>query len=325
MKGFTIDDVEGDGNCFYRAVEKQLELLNLPRMTHTELRQNLILYLENETKTRNYAPFVAQPIKHIHSDALLQDTEPRSDTDDYIDNIDNSTDQTEIRWIRYIDKISTGAWADHIAVQALADMLKLNINIISTLNPDTPVIQPELSQNNLVTINLGLIGQTHYVSLKKTENPISQHESSHIDEMDINEFESNCKLRGLPFNTCLQPGNQVISIAPGENKKPIHFLTDKYFEEMANPVKYPYGSGGFSDERKVRLTIRRYFNQRLLDVDGRFSKDVDYMLAAQFAVESKQLEDQTNIALRQTHGRQFKNKNVTAGDLKDPVKLNQFR
>ena len=46
--------------------------------------------------------------------------------------------------------------------------------------------------------------------------------------MDINEFETNCKLRGLPFNTCLQPeqipGNQVISIAPAENKKTYTFF-----------------------------------------------------------------------------------------------------
>ena len=79
-------------------------------------------------------------------------------------------------------------------------------------------------------------------------------------------------------------------------------MTDKYFEELTNSVKYPYRSGGFSEERKVRLTVRKFFNQRLLDVDGRFSKDVDYMLAAQFAIESKQLQDQTNIALRQTSG-----------------------
>ena len=38
----------------------------------------------------------------------------------------------------------------------------------------------------------------------------------------------------------------------------------------------------------------------VLNVVGRFSKDVDYMLAAQFAVENKQLDDQSNIALRQT-------------------------
>ena len=148
--------------------------------------------------------------------------------------------------------MSSGAWADHIAVQAMADMLKVNINIISTLNADTPLIEPaDPGQNSTMLrpkCNLGLIGQTHYVSLEKVEHHVDQ-ETSHTDEIEITEFETNCKLRGLPFNTCLQPeqftGNHVISIAP-EGKKPIHILTDKYFEEIANPVKYPYGNGGFS-------------------------------------------------------------------------------
>ena len=40
---------------------------------------------------------------------------------------------------------------------------------------------------------------------------------------------------------------------------------------MANHVKYPYGNGGFSDDRNVKLVLCRYFNQRLLD--GQFAKD----------------------------------------------------
>ena len=159
----------------------------------------------------------------------------------------------------------------------------------------------------------------------KSEKQVDQQNSDITDHVEITEFETNCKLRGLPFNTCLQPEqiteNQVISIAPGGGNKPIHFLTDKYYEEMANPVKYPYGSGGLSEERKVKLVLRRYFNQRILGADGCFSKDVDYMLAAQFVVESKQLEDQANTAIRQTKGRQNRNQNVTAGHLKDPEKL----
>ena len=52
----------------------------------------------------------------------------------------NTDDQTEIRWIQYINKVSTRAWADHIAVQAMANMLRVNIKIISTLNANTPII-----------------------------------------------------------------------------------------------------------------------------------------------------------------------------------------
>ena len=58
---------------------------------------------------------------------------------------------------------------------------------------------------------------------------------------------------------------------------------------MAFPQKYPYGKGGFSAERCENLTMRRYFNQRLLDVDGRFSGDVEYLLAAQYAAEYQQI------------------------------------
>ena len=69
----------------------------------------------------------------------------------------------------------SGAWADHIAVQSMADMLRVNINIISTLNANIPLIEPaDPGQNATMlrpTCNLGLIGQTHYVSLEKIEKP----------------------------------------------------------------------------------------------------------------------------------------------------------
>ena len=50
------------------------------------------------------------------------------------------------------------------------------------------------------TCNLLLIGQAHYISLEKVE-PHNDLESTHTDKMYMYEFEINCKLRGLPFNT----------------------------------------------------------------------------------------------------------------------------
>uniref|UniRef100_A0A1X7SDY7 Uncharacterized protein n=1 Tax=Amphimedon queenslandica TaxID=400682 RepID=A0A1X7SDY7_AMPQE len=55
---------------------------------------------------------------------------------------------------------------------------------------------------------------------------------------------------------------------------------------MSNPDKFPFGSGGFNTERITSLTYRKYFNQRLLNVDGRFSFDLDYLFCAQYIVES---------------------------------------
>ena len=54
------------------------------------------------------------------------------------------------------------------------------------------------------TCNLGLIGQTHYVSLEKVEYH-DELESMHSDQMDMTEFETSCKLHGLPFKIHLQP------------------------------------------------------------------------------------------------------------------------
>ena len=64
-------------------------------------------------------------------------------------------------------------------------------------------------------------------------------------------------------------------------------MTDTNFEEMCNPDKLCFGSGGFTAERPRKLTYRKYFNQRILDVDGRFAKDLDYLFVAQYIVEAK--------------------------------------
>ena len=61
------------------------------------------------------------------------------------------------------------------------------------------------------------------------------------------------------------------------------------FEEMCNPTKYPTGKFGLITERKIKLTVHKYFNHRLLDADGRFARDIEYLLTAQYAVESKQV------------------------------------
>ena len=68
------------------------------------------------------------------------------------------------------------------------------------------------------------------------------------------------------------------------------------------------------------LTDRKYFNQRLLDVDGRFARDLDYLFVAQFIVESKQvLHNGNNFAWRIKSLRQF-----TAAQAKDQAFLSQF-
>ena len=105
----------------------------------------------------------------------------------------------------------------------------------------------------------------------------------------------------------------MFTVAPCEGQKPIGILSDMQFEEMCNPTKYPTWRCGLVSERKTRLTVHEYFNQRLLDADGRFARDIEYFLTAQYAVESKQVADDASIAMRQTRGRLHRGQVLAAG------------
>ena len=75
---------------------------------------------------------------------------------------------------------------------------------------------------------------------------------------------------------------------------------------MSNPDKFPFGTGTFNTDRPRKLTYRKYSNQRLMDVDGRFARDLDYLFVAQYIVEANQvLDDGNNFAMRQNPHKQF--------------------
>ena len=114
-------------------------------------------------------------------------------------------------------------------------------------------------------------------------------------------------------------------IAPGQGNKPLPLITDKLFEELANPEKFPNGKGGFADtQRDTKLTLRKYVNACLLDQDGHFAKDIQYIFGMQYAVEHKQVTDCIGIALRQTRGRQQLGQNLHAGMLKNPQNIHNL-
>ena len=75
----------------------------------------------------------------------------------------------------------------------------------------------------------------------------------------------------------LEHPEAIISVAPAEEQRPLFIMTDPKFEAMFNPDKFCFGSGTFSSERPRKQTCRKYFNQRLLDVDGRFAHNLDYL------------------------------------------------
>ena len=106
------------------------------------------------------------------------------------------------------------------------------------------------------------------------------------------------KLEERLLSVSLLNTTDIFSSDPGEGHKPVSIFQDKHFKEMYNLTKYPTGKFGFITERKTKLTVRKYFNQRLLDADGRFARDIEYLLTAQYAVESKQVANDASIALK---------------------------
>ena len=109
-------------------------------------------------------------------------------------------------------------------------------------------------------------------------------------------------------------------VAPAEGQKPLDIMTGVDFEAMSNPDKFPYSTGTFSSKRPRKLTYRKYFNQRLLDVDGRFARDLDYLFVAQYICEAKQIRDDgKTFAMGQKPSREF-----TAAQAKNQEILSQF-
>ena len=112
---------------------------------------------------------------------------------------------------------------------------------------------------------------------------------------------------------------QIVNIAPAEGQKPLFIMSDPQFELMCNPNKFCFGKGGFGKQRERKLTYRKYFNARLLDIDGRFARDLDYLFVAQYIVESKQvLDDGNNFVWRQKPSQQF-----TASQVQDRAFLSE--
>ena len=107
------------------------------------------------------------------------------------------------------------------------------------------------------------------------------------------------------------PGNEVLSIAPGEGMLPVSFMLDQNVEELSFPSLFPTGKFGFHYERAVKLSLTKYANARLLNHTSRFASNVEYLFFLQYITEHKKISDSVSIALRKIKGRP-----VTVSDIK---------
>jgi hypothetical protein len=334
-KGFKIHEVPRDGSCLFNSISYQL---NNVQFNSNTFRSLLVDYLRdnpyiNDTHCSNFVTLVSS------NDGYNADTEP---PDEYIASIVDPEEQAQHRWEKYLERLLNGAWGDNIALQGISNMLEITIEVTQvTNNYDTVTTISPACGNSNCTVNVGLIMQYHYVGLDPItasstadDSNIDDVNSTHVDTTDeLNDDviaegdEHNLHIDGGP-QTCSallvenpETDNHIYSIAPAEGQKPLSILFDNGFEEMSNPDKFCDGTFGFFTERSVKLTYRKYFNQRLLNVDGRFSKDIDYLFVAQYIVECKQiLDDAFNYAWRQKPH----NNSITASQAKDPRCLNEY-
>ena len=110
--------------------------------------------------------------------------------------------------------------------------------------------------------------------------------------------------------------NQIYQCVPGENNIPKYVLLDNDFEVLSFPDLFPYGGDVFhSSNRKVKLPIRKYFQQCLLNVDGRFAQNNKYLFCAQYIADIKQIESDATLAIMLSQGRPLGGHMITAGHL----------
>lgn len=131
------------------------------------------------------------------------------------------------------------------------------------------------------------------------------------------EEDERSRLSGIPFDSCIQPKdittdkNVTLNIAPGENKRPKSFYEDEKSEELSFPHLFPSGKFGYSMQRQKNLSLKKYFQARVLNSDMRFASNIEYIFYAQYRCEVKEIQDCLSIALRK--GR---NQEITAGDIR---------
>ncbi|XP_062609537.1 uncharacterized protein LOC134271330 [Saccostrea cucullata] len=136
-------------------------------------------------------------------------------------------------------------------------------------------------------------------------------------------------------DTCLQPvdiGQEVLDhyfddiydIAPGEGNNPIRMLQEDGNEAKTFPYLFPSGRFSWNDDRETRLTLSRYYNNRLMNTDDRFARDNNYIFFSQFMSDLNQVIEKTQISIRKSVRRMGNDQFVTANMVQNPEMLSKL-
>ena len=341
-EGYSICNVPGDSDCVFHAMCHELGKLKLYDGNARELRSKVAQFMKQNPMCDNVHEYKHFWTGRIEQDNLLNaDTEQPTDEDRVIEKIEDEALRIERRWALYLRRLEhEKQWGDHLVLKGLAEQFKVNIHIISSETTNIFIHEPYFA-NSVGDAHIGVILQHHFVALDKdkdishstadsSDNSLQEQQNEQYEAEDKAALEKSVELCGLPYESGLfnkDPDwcNKIISCAPGEKHKPIPLLSDKNFEQLSNPDKFCDGQNGLLSDREKPIHTRRYFNQRLLDVDGRFAKSTDYLLSAQYATESQQIHGNINhYVLRRAKARSVEGKKITAKDVKNVQNLHHL-
>nr|XP_043899718.1 uncharacterized protein LOC122780657 isoform X2 [Solea senegalensis] len=177
--GYDVEDVPSDGNCFFNAIHVTCARSNIDCVSPDELRQALVRFLRTSNDVDRYQQFIPDPIASHEAIVAGYDVDMPEDIDFAIACIPDVVDRQIETWNRYVNLLEKGAWADNVTVQALSDMMDMEIHIVTTINPDAmTIVKPPDDSPSRRVVTIGLIDQCHYVALRQTTPNITLTEAN---------------------------------------------------------------------------------------------------------------------------------------------------
>ncbi|XP_062606870.1 uncharacterized protein LOC134268630 [Saccostrea cucullata] len=168
------------------------------------------------------------------------------------------------------------------------------------------------------------------------ENDLLPNELTEIADSheELKEEESDY-IQEVVTDTCLQPVDvaqevldhyfdDIYNIAPGEGKNPIRMLQEEGNEAKTFPHLFPNGNFSWNEDRDVKISLSRYFNNRLMNADNRFAKDTNYIFFSQYMSELNQVIEKTQISIRKSLSKLDNGKAVTSEMLQNPDVLSDL-
>ncbi|XP_044169801.1 LOW QUALITY PROTEIN: uncharacterized protein LOC122947288 [Acropora millepora] len=169
-EGFEIIDNDGGGNCMFHALCDQLKCKKNLKISHQELRKQLVKYLQEHPK-------------------MSDGTEIASSLDTH----------RFPSWAEYLQKMAQDEWGDQRIILAAANWSQCNIRVISSIPSYEVTMSPLQPNSDADVLVLGYVVGLHYVSLRRltSDSPSQVQEEPgdsrdwSLSSLEISSFESD--------------------------------------------------------------------------------------------------------------------------------------